>query len=501
MNQGTVTSQRQTTSATLQQILVASMVEVTSADLEKMIVEETENNLALELEDPDVNTVSADNDNPDYDNADDGESVSDGDNSLDEATYRKESGDVDYFDYDDNSPSDNLGGSDGGSDTPWLPLVASDVTSVEELHQQVDELELEEEDAFVAHYIVDSLDDNGYLTRSTRELCDDISINLNRDIPEATFDRVLVDVVQSLEPTGIGARNLRECILLQLQEMKGKNSILAYNIVERCFDDLMKKSYDHILSSMQITDRQLADAMKIIVRINPKPGGIVAGTDVLANRTTHITPEFSIHEMDGDLEVQLLDGQLPVVRISDEYKSMSDAWQKEKKLNQKEKEGANFLKEKISSASLFIDALKQRHVTLSKVIQTIAVLQREYFLSGGNPDLLRPMVMQDVADITGYDISTISRVCKSKYIDTDFGIICMHDLFTNAYVTDDGVVSNETIKSILKEMIDEEDKSNPLSDEKLSQMFTEKGYTVARRTVAKYRELIGFPTARMRKEI
>ncbi|MDO4496861.1 MAG: RNA polymerase factor sigma-54 [Bacteroidales bacterium] len=505
--QSAIIGQKQTQKFSPQQVLVATMLQSTSEELENLIIAETEKNPALEVDDaPSMQSMEGDeNSNSvlDENGMEEGQQAAREDNSLDEDQYRKENGEVDFFEYDDNSPSDNMGRN--AEDAAWSPFAnyASDVTSVEELHLQVQELELDEEEAFLANYIIDSLDDNGYMRRSMQDLCDDLEITQHYETTPDELERVLTDVVQNLDPVGIGARDLRECMLLQLQEMPGKPAVLrAYDIVDKHYDDVFRKSFDRIKNKLEITDKELAEALRVISHINPKPGGMMDSADRLESKASQIKPDFSIRNMDGELVVQLLDGHLSPVRISDDYQQMLNQWQSEKQLNQEEKKGANFLKDSIASASSFIDALQQRRITLLKVIKVIAALQKEYFLSGGNPDLLKPMVLQDVAERSGYDISTISRVSNSKYIDTDFGLLAVRELFSTGIANDEGeLISNEAIKNALKVLIDEEDKKHPLADEALAKLLNEKGYPVARRTVAKYREALGLPTARMRKEL
>lgn len=509
MKQGNSLSQKLSQKFSPQQMLVATMIQATSEELENLIMAETEKNPVLETSDEISATdgygseevMTDEEKNPTE--AGSMEEGNDGDNSLNEEQYRQENGDVDYFEYDDNSPSDNMGRS--SEENSWSPFVnyASDTTSVEDLHRQVNELEIDAEEQFLAHYIIDSLDGNGYLRRPMSELCFDLELSQHFETTSEKLEQVLVDVVQDLEPTGIGARDLRECMLLQLQEEKSSPEVLlAYAIVDQCFDDLFKKAFDRIRNKMQVDERQLAGALRVIAHVNPKPGGMIVGTDRMEIRAAQIKPDFSIHAEDGELVVQLLDGHLPSVRISRDYQQLLEQWQAEKELRKSEKEGATFLRDNINSAGSFIEALRQRRNTLLRVIKVIAALQREYFLSGGNTDLLRPMVLQDVADRSGFDISTISRVSNSKYIDSDFGIFPVRDLFTTGIATGEGdVISNEAIKNALKQLIDEEEKRTPLADEALAKLLNEKGYPVARRTVAKYREALGYPTAKMRKEI
>lgn len=485
------------------------MIQATGDELQQIITAETQKNLALEVSDAyDVPTpggsVSDDDDaygdGPAMTGDETGEepSVSDDKRSMDDDALFADPDD--YYDgYSTANPNRSA------DDSPFSPLsnYRSDRSFREELIEQLNELTLSDEDRFLASFLVDSLDNNGYLSRSVDELVDDLAFTQMHETTPSELERVLVDVIQELEPVGIGARNLRECLLLQLADRKSSPMVLlAYDIVSDAFDDLAQKRYERLCQRFRITDSQLAQVQRIISHLDPKPGGESATSDLDMTRATHIMADFSIHNEDGQLLVTLNDGSLPAVRISEDYLQMLDSIQKEGARTEDSKQGLAMIREGISSANQFIEALRVRRQTLIHVIQAIARLQSAYFLGGGNSEDLRPMVLQDVAELSGYDISTVSRVSNSKYIDTDFGVISVKELFTTGIVKDDGSsISNLAVQEALRDIIEHEDKKSPLSDDALTRLLVGKGYPVARRTVSKYREQLGLPTARLRRTL
>ena len=493
--------QRQTQHLAPQQVLVAKMIQATGDELVQLITAETEKNLALEV--TDVSDRQPSDNDTDEGFGMEGEEPVAGDETRSEDNVpdvpEGYSENDDYYDYSSSDPNRSA------DDSPYSPLVnyRSDVSFREELIEQLDELNLSDEDHFLASYIVDSLDDSGYLVRTLPDLVDDLAFTQMHETTAEELERVLVDVVQELEPAGIGARNLRECLLLQLADRKSTPAVLlAYDIVANAFDDLSQKRFERLCQRFKVDERQLSDAQKVISHLDPKPGGQSATADISSTRSAHIKADFSIHNEDGQLVVMLNDGNLPAVRISEDYQVMLERIQNSGARTEDSRQGLAMIREGISSANVFIEALEIRRQTLSRVIQAIANLQRNYFLNGGNSEDLRPMVLQDVADISGYDISTISRVSNSKYIDTDFGIISVKELFTTGIRKDDGSsISNVAVQDALRCLIEQEDKTLPLSDDALSQLLVEKGYPVARRTVAKYREQLGYPTARLRRSL
>ncbi|MCR5394580.1 MAG: RNA polymerase factor sigma-54 [Bacteroidales bacterium] len=497
-----VTTIRQVAHLAPQQILIAKMVQATSDELEQLITAETEKNLALEIEDGAMSAGNAEVEEADTDSRDIDQSDAPSDEDIEgELSPSDDAKDDSYAMWDDDGESQPAVSADNAAYSPLLNY-KSGTTFREELLEQLNEMELSEEDAFLARFLVDSLDDNGYLTRSLTDLVDDLAFTQMHDTTEDNLQRVLTEVVQMLEPTGIGARNLRECLLLQLQEKKATPAVqLAYDIVDQAFEDLSARRFERMCTRFNVSTRQLSEAQRIISHLDPKPGGQSATADLVDIRASHIKPDFSIHAEDGELVVSVNDAHIPTVRISPDYQIMMERIQQSASKSEDSRQGLSMIRESITSGNQFIDALRQRRETLSRVIRVIAQMQSSYFLSGGNLDELRPMVLQEVADRSGYDVSTISRVSNSKYIETDFGIIPVKDLFSTAIQTESGSISNVAVQEALRELIEHEDKRAPLSDDALSEQLKAKGYPVARRTVAKYREQLNFPSARLRREV
>ncbi|MBP5214520.1 MAG: RNA polymerase factor sigma-54 [Bacteroidales bacterium] len=500
MKQTTV--QRQTTHLAPQQVLIAKMVQATSDELDSLIVAETEKNVALELTDGNAGEESV---SSEADTSANESSATDADD------YEPQDGDLqdalndyndNYYEYNDLEVPNTQNQSPDDPDYSPLTNYRSDHSFREELLQQLEEMDLEEEDLFLARYLVDSLEDTGYLTRPLSDLVDDLAFNQMHETTEEELERVLVDVVQELEPTGVGARDLQECLLLQLEEKKATPEVqLAYDIISQAFEDFSARRYERLCSKFRVSAEELKKAQSVIAHLTPKPGGQSATSGMTETKASHVKPDFSIHCEDGELVVVLNEGYHHGVRISPDYLLMQERIQQDRSKSEDSRRGLTMIRESINAANQFLEALRQRRETLSRVIGAIARMQKEYFLQGGNTDALRPMVLQDVADRTGYDVSTISRVSNSKFIETDFGIIAVKELFSTAIKTSSGdSISNQAVQEALSELIEQEDKKSPLSDDALSAALTEKGYPVARRTVAKYRELLGFPTARLRRE-
>lgn len=512
----TTTSLRQHQSP--QQYLISTMVQSTSDEMIQLINQEVEKNVTLEVEDPREVSLDAPASMPEDEDTDPG-SVIDAPSSKIDAEQDGDS--VSFFDNDDDGPSDRIGTkrmSDPDDDFNPGSAAVSEDTFRENLKQQISMLDITDEERYLAQYIIDSLDDDGYLRRPLEELVDDLEFTQHHLTTSEDLEAVLVEIVQEeLEPSGIGACDLRECMLLQLLDRKGTPAArVAYAIVDQAFDDLSQKRYDRIEQGFGITNHQLlVDALRIIRHLNPKPGNMQPLTSKSAeSRVQQLRPDFSVHadpESNGHLIVMLNDGQIPTVRISAEQEAQYEFLQRRsesfgtssknlspRELNERNEsaEGARFLREHLQNGRNFIDALRTRHTTLTDVMQTIVNLQRPYFLTG-QIETLKPMTLQDVADRCSYDISTISRVSNSKYIDTDFGIISVKDLFTNAVADSNQAAVLEALRSV----IDAEDKHHPLSDEALVSCMAEAGYPIARRTVAKYREMLGVPVARLRREV
>ncbi len=496
---GTVQKQKHN----LKQYLVSTMVQATSDDLEQIISKELQDNVTLEVVDPSDSDFGP----SDHDDADD--FVQSDDDALtppdeaDSSISNEERGDVVAIENDDDEPV-NTSSNQSPDDDEYNPIEnAADAESFrDDLKKQIEMLDITDEERYLALYIIDCLDENGYLRRPLLELVDDLEMTQHHETTLEDLEAVLVEIVQvELEPSGIGARDLRECMLLQLEERRATPATrLAYDIVNKKFDDLSNKRYDHIEQDLGIASHaQLVDALHIIRRLNPKPGNmqpVTAKTDEV--KVQQIRPDFIIRVEDGQLVVSLNDSHVPQVRISADHERLYNELQEkvDEKAAVSAREGLRFLKENIQNARDFIDALEQRRNTLMDVMQTIVEMQRPYFLTG-QVETLRPMTLQDVADRCHYDISTISRVSNSKYVDTEFGIILVKDLFTNA-VADS---SQAAVVQALKQIIDAEDKHHPLTDEALAEALSRQGNKIARRTVVKYREALGYPAARLRKEV
>ena len=508
----------------LKQYMVSTLVQATSDELEQLINQELQDNVALEAVDPSDNDYDGEehDDMGNYDDHDEEtgsetETASSADEG-DAAISNEERGDVVAFDNDDDEPVNTSSNQDPDEDD-FNPVenAASPDSFRDDLKKQVEMLEITDEEAFLASYIIDCLDEDGYLRRPLPELVDDLELTQHHQTTVEDLEAVLVEIIQQeLEPSGVGARDLRECLLLQLSDLKGTPaSMLAYDIVSRKFDDLSNKRYDKIVQDLDIrTHAELVDALHVIRRLNPKQGNMqpsVAKVD--ESKSQLIRPDFIVRNEDGQLVVSLNDAHVPQVRISADYERLfselqesvggktSPASQLEKPATSREaiagkREGIRFLKENIQNGREFIAALEQRRNTLLEVMQTIVAMQRAYFLTG-QIETLKPMTLRDVADHCPYDISTISRVSNSKYVDTEYGIILVKDLFTNAVAEG----NQAAVIEALKQVIDAENKRHPLTDEALAAALARQGYAIARRTVVKYRESLGYPVARLRKEV
>jgi RNA polymerase sigma-54 factor len=371
----------------------------------------------------------------------------------------------------------------------------------EYLMEQLSYREMDEEKFDIARYIIGNIDDDGYLRLDLQSISDDIAFNYGKEIDIPELEEGL-RMVQTLEPPGVGARDIRECLLLQLDRRVGLTpaQALAKKILESCFTEFTKKHFEKIMSRLGIDEEQFRAAIEEIQRLSPKPGNLYnEGGNVAA---PYVIPDFILDEQDGELTLRLNSYNVPELKINRKYADMiRQMAHSSGRPSQEDKEALQFVKNKIDSAKWFISAIKQRQDTLMRTMQSIVDYQREYFLDGSESKL-RPMILKDIADMTGLDVSTISRVVNSKYVQTGFGVISLKQLFSEAMQTDSGEeVSSYEIKNILSECIDGEDKRKPLTDEALMEILNDKGYRIARRTVAKYREMLGIPVARLRKEL
>ncbi|MEK6451855.1 MULTISPECIES: RNA polymerase factor sigma-54 [Myroides] len=377
------------------------------------------------------------------------------------------------------------------------PIIAHE-SFHQDLLNQLNTFILSDSDRVIAEFLVGSIDDMGYIRRETQDIVDDLAFTQGVYTDEETVERILL-LVQELDPAGVGARDLKECLLLQLKHKTPTESIdLAKDIIENQFDAFTKKHYDKLLQKYNATKEQLRNAIDEIEKLNPKPGGAYIGND---RAVEHVVPDFTIKINEGELELLLNGRNAPELHVSKDYQEMLQSYKDSAKISSAQKDAVQFIKQKLDGAKWFIDAIKQRQETLIVTMSAILEYQEEYFLTGDETKL-KPMILKDIADLVGLDISTVSRVANSKYVDTPYGTKLIKNFFSEAMINDQGEeVSTIEIKKILQNIIKDEDKKKPYPDDKLAELLKEKGYPIARRTVAKYREQLDIPVARMRKRI
>ena len=474
-----------------QQIQLMKLLQVPTAALEQRIKEELEINPALE-EGPGEEEDS--NENSEDDN-------SDLDLDRNEETENRDESDFDISDYlQDDEPYYKLNANNTSPDEERteVPLSVGN-TFHELLLSQLGMVDFDDHHYLIASYILGSLDDDGYLRREVRAMVDDLAFSQNITTTEQEITEIL-KVIQTFDPPGVGARNLQECLLIQLDRKKesGHDVDIPEKIIRDYMDEFSRKHYEKIEKSLGLTPDTLKQAIHEIVHLNPRPGGTYAD-DVRASQ--QVVPDFIITNIDGELELSLNARNAPELRISRQYSEMLDHYSKTAKTDKSGKEALMFVKQKLDAAKWFIDAIRQRQITLIRTMDAIMNYQKEYFLEG-DEKLLRPMILKDIADLVGLDISTISRVANSKYVQTPFGTFLLKSFFSEALSTESGEeVSSREVKKILSDYISNENKKKPLPDEQLMKLLNEKGYNIARRTVAKYREQMGIPVARLRKEL
>ena len=371
----------------------------------------------------------------------------------------------------------------------------------EHLMQQLGFRTLNDTERKVAEFIIGSIDNDGYLRRDLQSVSDDIAFTLGIEVEVDELERLL-SIIQHLEPTGVGARDLRESLLLQLnsQNLDTEAKRLANKILADHFDEFVKKHYERMIARLGVTEEQFRSAVQEIQHLSPKPGNLFSED---SDGAPYIIPDFILDYRDGHFDLQLNSYNIPELKINRHYMDVirQTHGKSDERMSEQEKEAVQFVKSKIDAAKWFMSAIKQRHDTLMRTMQTILDYQQEYF-KDGDRSRLRPMILKDIADRTGLDVSTISRVANSKYVQTSFGIILLKSLFSEAMQTVNGdEVSSYEIKNLLEQCIAEEDKRHPLTDEQLMNILNDRGYCIARRTVAKYREMLSIPVARLRKEI
>ena len=370
----------------------------------------------------------------------------------------------------------------------------------EYLKSQIYLTKMDKPDRHIAKFVVGNIDENGYLRRTAEELVDDLSFREGITVTDEKMQEI-IDQIQQFDPPGVAAYDLQDCLLIQLQQKEQTpNVILATTIISRYFDIFSRKQYNKVMQRLDITEQQLKMAVSEITRLNPRPGNSWLGTVYDRNQSV-VVPDFIVEEENDELIVSLNQGDIPPLHVSAEYSEMLNLYSGEDKQKPSNREAARFVKSKIDDAKWFIDALRQRNETLMQTMSAIVAYQREFFLQGDST-YLRPMVLKDIADRTGHDVSTISRVCSNKYVQTQFGIFALKYFFSEAILKKDGEeISTREIKQKVRELIDNEDKSHPITDDDLVEMLHQSGYAIARRTVAKYREQLGIPVARLRHQI
>lgn len=478
-----------------QQIQLMKLLQVPTANLEERIKEEIEENPALEME------SEGETDEYELNN----EEMGEGDESSSDDEYESEEADApdinEYLLDDDGEIADYKTKDDHYpemGDDKVIPIRA-EISFQEHLMNQLGLLELDKRNKIIAEQIIGSLDDDGYLRSDITSLVDDMAFRQGLEVTETEVIDLLLQI-QQFDPPGIAARNLQECLLLQLRRRESEGDAVqqAIQILSKYFDEFTKKHYDRIQRSMGITDVQLKEIIGQIIRLNPKPGGNFSSGSQAEN---FIIPDFYVVNSNGKLELTLNARNAPALRISEGYREMMKEYERGSKKDKRQKEAVTFIRQKIDAARWFIDMIEQRQATLLNTMGAILQHQETFFLTG-DETTLRPMILKDIAELTGLDISTVSRVANSKFVQTEFGNFRLKFFFSESLSTDSGEeVSTKEVKKILLDFVEAEDKRKPLSDDLLTEMLQGKGYNIARRTVAKYREQLNIPVARLRKEL
>ncbi len=472
-----------------QQIQLMKLIQLPTQAFEARLIEEMNENPALEGGDDQEEIYEKDefDNNDEYDDYDDNDNIDSGDINIDEYLSNDETPDY-------KTQANNYSDDDEDRESP----LSAPVSFHQDLINQLNTFILTDEQRDIAEFLVGSIDDMGYIRRSIQDIVDDMAFTQGIYTDEKNVEKVL-HIVHELEPSGVGARDLQECLLLQLKHKTPTESVaLAMNIIQDQFEAFTKKHYDKLILKFSVSREQLKNAIDEIERLNPKPGGAYTGSNKM---TEHVVPDFAIKIVDDELELTLNGRNAPELHVSKEYQDMMKTYKDSKDKSNAQKDAVQFIKQKLDSAKWFIDAIKQRQETLYVTMNAIMHFQQEYFLDGDEANL-KPMILKDIADMIGLDISTVSRVANSKYVDTPYGTKLIKEFFSEAMTNDQGEeVSTIEIKNILQTVIAEEDKNKPLPDDQLAEILKEKGYPIARRTIAKYREQLDIPVARMRKKM
>ncbi len=467
-----------------QQIQMIKLLEIPTMQLEQRIKKELEENPVLE-EGADKDEFESQEDTPETDEPKDQDEFS-----------------IEDYMNDEDIPSYKLSVNNYSKDDKREDIPFSVGSSFHEnLETQLGLRKLSERERMLASYLIGNIDDDGYLRRKLEAIVNDLAFSQNISTTEEELYNILM-VIQDFEPLGVGARDLQECLLIQIRKKDQQNPdiALARTVLKNHFDEFTRKHYDKIINRLNIEEEELRDAINEIIRLNPKPG--TTYTDQHTRSSEVIVPDFLLDYKDNELQLSLNGRNVPELRLSRTYSTMLKEYSSNRKNQSKEqKEAVSFVKQKLDSAKWFIDAIKQRQNTLLLTMEAIIDYQREYFIEGDETKM-RPMILKDIAEVTELDISTISRVANSKYVQTHFGIFPLKYFFSEGMQTETGEeVSTREIKKILQNCIDNEEKRKPLTDDKLAAILKEKGYQIARRTVAKYREQLNIPVARLRKNL
>ena len=504
MSLGQSLQQRQLQRLSPQQIQLMKLLQVPTAQIEQRIKEELEENPALEMN---ADLLEGDMEKSVEEMKDE---LLDGNVEEEEAIpvdeFEMSNEELSNYDYDDDGDVANYKTKDDYfpelDDDKVIPIKA-ELSLHEILMDQLSMLALEEHAYKIAEQIIGSLDDDGYLRRALQSIADDLAFKQSMTVEVSEIEALLLKV-QQFDPPGIGARNLQECLLLQLKRKKEEASevdadtVLAITIIEKYFEEFTRKHYDKIQKSLHLDESQIKKVLHQIVSLNPKPG---AETGHMSEADKYIIPDFTVLINNTKLELILNSRNAPPLVISDDYKLMLKEYDRGNKQDKAQKEAVFFLKQKIDSAKWFIEMILQRQQTLLKTMNSILIHQEAFFMSGDTTKL-RPMILKDIAEKTNLDVSTVSRVANSKYVQTEFGTFLLKYFFSESLTTDSGEeVSTKEVKAILEELLESEDKHKPFSDDELTEQLQEKGYNIARRTVAKYREQLNIPVARLRKEL
>ena len=503
MSLGQSLHQRQLQRLSPQQIQLMKLLQVPTAQIEQRVKEELEENPALEMN---ADLLEGDMEKSVEEMKDD---LLDGNPEEEEAIpvdeFEMSNEELSNYDFDDDEVANYKTKDDyyPELDNDKVIPIKAELSLHEILMDQLSMLALEEQAYKIAEQIIGSLDDDGYLRRALQSIADDLAFKQSLTVEVTEIEAILLKV-QQFDPPGIGARNLQECLLLQLKRKKEEaeeieeETLLAITIIEKYFEEFTRKHYDKIQKSLHLDEAQIKKVLHQIISLNPKPG---AETGHMNEADKYIIPDFTVLINNTKLDLILNSRNAPPLVISDDYKLMLKEYDRGNKQDKAQKEAVFFLKQKIDAAKWFIEMILQRQQTLLKTMNAILMHQDAFFMSGDTTKL-KPMILKDIAEKTNLDVSTVSRVANSKYVQTEFGTFLLKYFFSESLTTDTGEeVSTREVKAILEELLESEDKHKPFSDDELTEQLQEKGYNIARRTVAKYREQLNIPVARLRKEL